>query len=168
MNFQLSEQYYNEGQHHLVGAVNSPVRAFQSVGGNPLFIKKAKGSYITDVDGNQYVDLVLSYGPMILGHRYKPVEKAVKKALKKGTTFGASSKNEIELANLVCSAFPNMDKVRFVSSGTEAVLSAIRLARAFTGKDKILFSGITVIQMHCWWQQVLDWQPCLSWKQRIA
>lgn len=125
-----------------MGAVNSPVRAFRSVGGSPVFIEKAEGSKIVDVDGNSYVDLVLSYGPMILGHRHPKVEKAVEKALKKGYTFGASTAGEIELAELVCGAFPGMDKVRFVNSGTEAVLSAIRLARAYTGKNKIVkFSG---------------------------
>ncbi len=142
MTFKNSEKLYKQGLVNLVGAVNSPVRAFTSVGGNPLFIEKAKGSRITDVDGNEYVDLVLSYGPMILGHRHKKVRKAIKKALKKGYTFGASTENEIVLAKIVCDAFPGMDKVRFVSSGTEAVLSAIRLARAFTGNDKIIkFAG---------------------------
>ncbi len=142
MSFKNSEKLYKKGLVNLVGAVNSPVRAFASVGGNPLFIKKAKGSKIIDVDDNEYVDLVLSYGPMILGHRHKKVEKAIKKALKNGYTFGASTKNEIKLAKIVCDAFPSMDKVRFVSSGTEAVLSALRLARAFTGHDKIIkFAG---------------------------
>lgn len=142
MSFKKSEKLYKKGLTNLVGAVNSPVRAFASVGGNPLFIKKAKGSKITDVDGNEYVDLVVSYGPMILGHRHKKVEKAAKKALKNGYSFGASTQNEIKLAKIVCDAFPGMDKVRFVNSGTEAVLSGIRLARAFTGKDKIIkFSG---------------------------
>ncbi len=142
MSFKKSQKLYNKGLKNLVGAVNSPVRAFSSVGGNPLFIKKAKGSKITDVDGNEYVDLVLSYGPMILGHRHKKVEKQVKKTLKKGYSFGASTENEIKLAKIVCDAFPGMDKVRFVNSGTEAVLSGIRLARAFTGKDKVIkFSG---------------------------
>ncbi|WP_299104855.1 glutamate-1-semialdehyde 2,1-aminomutase [uncultured Tenacibaculum sp.] len=142
MNFKKSQELYQQGLVNLVGAVNSPVRAFASVGGNPLFIKKAKGSKITDVDGNSYVDLVLSYGPMILGHRHKKVQKAITKALKNGYSFGASTKNEIKLAKIVCDAFPGMDKVRFVNSGTEAVLSGIRLARAFTGKDKIIkFSG---------------------------
>lgn len=126
----------------MVGAVNSPVRAFASVGGNPLFIKKGKGSQIVDVDDNKYVDFVLSYGPMILGHRHKKVQNAILKALKNGYTFGASTESEIKLAEIVCDAFPGMDKVRFVSSGTEAVLSAIRLARAFTGHDKIVkFAG---------------------------
>ncbi len=142
MKFKKSEKLYKKGLKHLVGAVNSPVRAFSSVGGNPLFIKKAKGTKITDVDGNKFVDLVLSYGPMILGHRHKKVQKAVEKALKNGYSFGASTENEIKLAKIVCDAFPGMDKVRFVNSGTEAVLSGIRLARAFTGKDKIIkFAG---------------------------
>ncbi len=142
MKLEKSIELYTKGQKHLVGAVNSPVRAFKSVGGVPLFIDKAEGSKIFDVDGNEYIDLVLSYGPMILGHRNRKVEKAVKKALKKGTTFGASTKGEIKLAKIVCNAFPGMDKVRFVNSGTEAVLSAIRLARAFTGNNKIIkFAG---------------------------
>ncbi len=142
MKFKNSEKLYQQGLEHLVGAVNSPVRAFASVGGNPLFIKKGKGSKIIDVDNNKYIDYVLSYGPMILGHRNKNVEKAIQKALRNGYTFGASTKNEIKLAKIVCAAFPTIDKVRFVNSGTEAVLSALRLARAFTGKDKIIkFSG---------------------------
>ena len=142
MNFKNSKELYKKGLVNLVGAVNSPVRAFSSVGGNPLFIKKAKGSKIMDVDGNTYVDLVVSYGPMILGHRHKSVEKAAKNALKNGYSFGASTENEIKLAKIVCDAFPEMDKVRFVNSGTEAVISGVRLARAFTGKDKIIkFSG---------------------------
>ena len=142
MNFNKSQELYKQGLEHLVGAVNSPVRAFSSVGGNPLFIKKAKGSKIIDVDGNRYIDLVLSYGPMILGHRHRKVDRAISKSLKYGYTFGASTENEIKLAEIVCSAFPAMDKVRFVNSGTEAVISGIRLARAFTGRDKIIkFSG---------------------------
>ncbi|WP_233885097.1 glutamate-1-semialdehyde 2,1-aminomutase [Tenacibaculum piscium] len=142
MEFKKSQKLYKKGLVNLVGAVNSPVRAFSSVGGNPLFIKKAKGSKITDVDNNTYIDLVLSYGPMILGHRHKKVQKAITKALKNGYSFGASTENEIKLAKIVCDAFPGMDKVRFVNSGTEAVLSGIRLARAFTGKDKIIkFAG---------------------------
>lgn len=142
MNFSNSKKLYNKGLVNLVGAVNSPVRAFASVGGNPLFIKKAKGSKIIDVDGNKYLDLVLSYGPMILGHRHKKVQQAVTKSLKNGYSFGATTANEIKLAKIVCDAFPGMDKVRFVNSGTEAVLSGIRLARAFTGKDKIIkFAG---------------------------
>ena len=142
MNFDRSKRLFEEGQKNLVGAVNSPVRAYKSVGGTPLFIKKAKGSKIIDVDNNQYIDLVLSYGPMILGHRPKKIEKSIVKALKNGYTFGATSAGEIELAKIICDAFPSMDKVRFVNSGTEAVLSALRLARAFTNKNKIIkFSG---------------------------
>ncbi len=142
MNTKQSKKLYKKGLKHLVGAVNSPVRAFNSVGGNPLFIDRAYQSRIVDVDDNEYVDYVLSYGPMILGHGHKKVVKAVKEATDKGFSFGASTKGEIELAELVCSAFPDMDKVRFVNSGTEAVLSAIRLARAYTGKDQIIkFSG---------------------------
>ena len=142
MNFDRSKRLFEEGQKNLVGAVNSPVRAYKSVGGTPLFIKKAKGSKIVDVDNNQYIDLVLSYGPMILGHRPKKIEKSIVKALKNGYTFGATSAGEIELAKIICDAFPGMDKVRFVNSGTEAVLSALRLARAFTNKNKIIkFSG---------------------------
>ena len=142
MKFKKSEELYKEGLVHLVGAVNSPVRAFTSVGGNPLFIKKGNGSKITDVDGNEYIDLVLSYGPMILGHRHRKVRRGLAKALRNGYSFGASTENEIILAKIVCDAFPGMDKVRFVNSGTEAVISGVRLARSFTGKDKIIkFAG---------------------------
>jgi len=142
MKLEKSIELYTKGKKHLVGAVNSPVRAFKSVGGVPIFIDHAKGSKITDVDGNEYIDMVLSYGPMILGHRNSVVEKTIKKHLKKGYTFGASTKGEIIMAGMVCDAFPGMDKVRFVNSGTEAVLSAIRLARAFTNKNKIIkFAG---------------------------
>ena len=142
MNLEKSLELFIKGQKHLVGAVNSPVRAYKSVGGVPLFIQKAKGSKIIDVDRNRYIDLVLSYGPMILGHRDKRVEKSILKALKNGYTFGATSKGELKIAKIVCDSFPGMDKVRFVNSGTEAVLSALRLARAYTNKDKIIkFSG---------------------------
>jgi len=142
MNNTKSKELYKKGQKHLVGAVNSPVRAFNSVGGNPLFMEKASGSKIYDVDGNKYIDLVLSYGPMILGHGNKKVIEAVQEQVELGFTFGASTENEIELAELVCRAFPGMDKVRFVNSGTEAILSAIRLARAFTNKNHIVkFAG---------------------------
>jgi len=142
MNNEKSQELYEAGQKHLVGAVNSPVRAFSSVGGNPLFMDKAAGSKIYDVDGNEYIDLVLSYGPMILGHGNEKVLAAVNKQVAKGFTFGASTENEITLAQIVCEAFPGMDKVRFVNSGTEAILSAIRLARAYTGKNHIIkFAG---------------------------
>ncbi|MDG1477507.1 MAG: glutamate-1-semialdehyde 2,1-aminomutase [Vicingaceae bacterium] len=142
MNNTKSQELYAAGQQHLVGAVNSPVRAFSSVGGNPLFMERAQGSKIYDVDGNEYIDLVLSYGPMILGHANNKVIEAVQKQVCTGFTFGASTEDEIKLAKIVCDAFPGMDKVRFVNSGTEAILSAIRLARAFTGKNHILkFAG---------------------------
>lgn len=142
MKLQKSKDLYTKAKLNLVGGVNSPVRAFKAVGGTPIFIDKAKGCNIVDVDGNKYIDLVLSYGPMILGHCNKKVAKTVANQLKKGTTFGATTEGEIELAKIVCDAFPSIDKIRFVNSGTEAVMSAIRLARAFTGKDKIIkFSG---------------------------
>ena len=126
----------------MVGGVNSPVRAFNSVGGNPLFIEKGEGVYITDVDGNEYIDLIGSYGPLILGHAHPKVNEAVKAAADKSYTYGASTEGEVEMAELVKEAYPQLDKVRFVNSGTEAVLSAIRLARAYTGKNKIVkFAG---------------------------
>src|SRR3972149_3989784 len=142
MNNKKSQELYNKGLKHMVGAVNSPVRAFKSVGGNPLFMERAHGSKIYDVDGNEYIDLVLSYGPMILGHGNNKVIEAVQRQVCTGFSFGASTENEIILAEMVCEAFPGMDKVRFVNSGTEAILSAIRLARAFTNKNHIIkFAG---------------------------
>ena len=142
MNTTKSEELYKRGQKHMVGAVNSPVRAFQSVGGTPIFIDHGKGAYVYDVDGNEYVDLVQSYGPMILGHGHPKVLEAVNNAIAKGFSYGASTEAEIELAEIICDAFPGMDMVRLVNSGTEAVFSAIRLARAFTGKNKIIkFDG---------------------------
>ncbi|MGV6861999.1 MAG: glutamate-1-semialdehyde 2,1-aminomutase [Putridiphycobacter sp.] len=142
MKFQKSKALFEKGSQHMVGAVNSPVRAFNSVGGNPIFIEKGNGAYLTDVDGNEYVDYVLSYGPMFLGHANEQVKNDVKLALENSFSFGASTEKEIELADLICSAFPNMDKVRMVNSGTEAVMSAIRLARAYTGKNQIIkFAG---------------------------
>ncbi len=142
MNNTKSQELYAAGQKHLVGAVNSPVRAFNSVGGNPLFMERAHGSKIYDVDGNEYIDMVLSYGPMILGHGNDKVVASVQKQVCTGFTFGASTEDEITLAEMVCDAFPGMDKVRFVNSGTEAILSAIRLARAFTNKNHIIkFAG---------------------------
>lgn len=124
------------------GGVNSPVRAFKAVGGNPLFIDKAKGSRIYDVDGNSYIDYVLSWGPMILGHAFPRVVSALKKAAEKGTSYGAPTALEVELAELVLKIYPSMDRVRMVNSGTEATMSAIRAARGFTGRDKIIkFEG---------------------------
>jgi glutamate-1-semialdehyde 2,1-aminomutase len=142
MNLSKSETLYQRATKTMVGGVNSPARAFKSVGGNPLIIGSAKGAMIKDVDGNEYIDYVLSYGPMIIGHVHPHVQEMVVKTLEKGYSFGATSENEVILAEKVCSAFPNMDKVRFVNSGTEAVMSAIRLARAYSGKNKIIkFAG---------------------------
>ncbi len=137
-----SEELFKRACKTMVGGVNSPVRAFKSVGGNPLFMKSAQGAYCYDVDDNVYIDLVLSYGPMILGHGHKDVIEAVSAQVKTGFSYGASTEQEIILAEIICSAFPDIDKVRFVNSGTEAVLSAIRLARAYTQKNKIVkFAG---------------------------
>lgn len=142
MNTLKSEELYKRGLNCMVGAVNSPVRAFQAVGKTPIFIDHAQGGYVYDVDENSYVDLVQSYGPMILGHGHPKVLEAVNKAITKGFSFGASTEGEIELAEIICNAFPGMDMVRLVNSGTEAVFSAIRLARAFTNKIKIIkFDG---------------------------
>jgi glutamate-1-semialdehyde 2,1-aminomutase len=142
MNLEQSASLFERAKKSLVGGVNSPVRAFNSVGGNPLFIEKGEGVHIFDVDGNEYIDLIGSYGPLILGHAHPSALKSVKDAADKSFTYGASTLGEVELAELVKVAFPQMDKVRFVNSGTEAVISAIRLTRAFTGKNKIIkFAG---------------------------
>lgn len=124
------------------GGVNSPVRAFRAVGGYPLFINKAKGSRIYDVDGNAFIDYVLSWGPLILGHAPAPIIKAIKKCIGKGTSYGAPTQLEIEIAQLIMKFYPSIEKVRMVNSGTEAVMGAIRVARGFTKKDKIVkFEG---------------------------
>lgn len=124
------------------GGVNSPVRAFKAVGGNPPFIEKAKGPMIYDADGNSYIDYVLSWGPMILGHAHPRVVRALKSAVERGTSYGAPTSLEVTLAELVLGIFPSMDKVRMVNSGTEATMSAIRVARGFTGRDKVIkFEG---------------------------
>src|SRR5271163_4426041 len=124
-----SKKLFLEAQKHLVGGVNSPVRAFKGVGGTPIFMARGKGPYLIDVDGNRYIDLVGSWGPLILGHVPLEVLNQVRRVLRKGFTFGAPSVLETELAMLVKKAFPSIHKVRFVSSGTEATLSALRLAR---------------------------------------
>ncbi len=137
-----SRKLFKEAKKHIPGGVNSPVRAFRSVGGEPLFIQKAKGSKIFDVDGKTYIDYVLSWGPMILGHAHPRVTAALKQALVNGTSFGAPTEREVLLAKLVKKAVPSIDLVRMVSSGTEATMSAIRAARGFTGRDKIVkFDG---------------------------
>ncbi len=137
-----SEYLYERAKKFIPGGVNSPARAFKSVGGVPVFFNKAKGSIITDEDGNEYIDFVGSWGPMILGHAYPAVVKAVQDAAFNSTSFGAPTIVEIEMAELVQQMVPNVDKVRMVNSGTEACMSAVRLARGYTGKDKIIkFEG---------------------------
>lgn len=137
-----SDALYRKAVGLMPGGVNSPVRAFKAVGGSPIFIKRAKGSRIYDEDGNEYLDYVLSWGPMILGHAHKSVVTALKKAVEKGTSYGAPTALEIELAELVIKAYPSIEKIRMVNSGTEATMSAIRAARGFTGRDRIIkFEG---------------------------
>jgi len=142
MEWKKSNRLYKRACELIPGGVNSPVRAFRAVGGNPIFIDRGKGSKIYDVDGNAYIDYVLSWGPLILGHSHPKVVNALKKAAEKGTSYGAPTPLEIELAELVLKVYPSMDKVRMVNSGTEATMSAIRVARGFTGRDKIIkFEG---------------------------
>src|SRR3954451_14019457 len=137
-----SSELFRESQKHMPGGVNSPVRAFKSVGRDPLFISRAKGSKIYDADGNEYIDYIGSWGPMILGHANERVINAIKEAAENSTSFGASSEKEIELAKLVKKFVPSIEIVRMVNSGTEATMSAMRLARGFTGRDKIVkFEG---------------------------
>ena len=142
MNYKRSSALFREAQKVIPGGVNSPVRAFKAVGGDPIFVEKAEGAYLFDVDGNKYIDYINSWGPMILGHAHKPVVNAVIEKAKKGTSYGMPTEIETEIAGLAVSMVPNIDKIRFVNSGTEACMSAIRLARGFTGKDKIIkFAG---------------------------
>ncbi|MBO0780804.1 MAG: glutamate-1-semialdehyde 2,1-aminomutase [Ktedonobacteraceae bacterium] len=137
-----SHELYEEAQQLLPGGVNSPVRAFRGVGGNPVFIDHASGPYLYDVDGNRYLDYVQSWGPMILGHTFPPVLEAVIEASRNGFSFGAPTQAESELARLVCECVPSVQMLRCVNSGTEATMSALRLARAYTGRSKIIkFSG---------------------------
>lgn len=142
MNISRSEQLFSRAQQSIPGGVNSPVRAFKSVGGNPIFLQRAKGAYLYDVDGNQYIDYINSWGPMILGHAFEPVVEAIQKKAVESTSFGAPTELEVEMAELVKSMVPNVDLVRMVSSGTEACMSALRLARGFTGRNKFIkFEG---------------------------
>ena len=142
MNSSKSQELFQRAQLSIPGGVNSPVRAFRSVGGTPLFMKKAKGAYLYDADGNQYIDYINSWGPMILGHAHELVVKAIYDQVEGSTSFGAPTELEIEMAELIKSMAPNVDLIRMVSSGTEACMSAIRLARGFTGKNKIIkFEG---------------------------
>jgi glutamate-1-semialdehyde 2,1-aminomutase len=138
----MSDSRFQEAQKYIPGGVNSPVRAFKSVGGEPVFIKRAKGAYLWDADDNQYIDYVGSWGPMILGHAHPEVIAAVQASVENGLSFGAPTELETTLARKICDLIPSIDKVRMVSSGTEATMSALRLARGFTGRDKILkFEG---------------------------
>lgn len=142
MLYERSSRLFAEASEVIPGGVNSPVRAFKAVGGTPIFVKEAKGAYLFDEDGNRYIDYINSWGPMILGHAYPPVVDAVIERAKKGTSFGTPTALETEIAALAVSMVPNIDKIRFVNSGTEACMSAIRLARGFTGREKIIkFAG---------------------------
>lgn len=142
MLYQRSSQLFVEANEVIPGGVNSPVRAFKGVGGFPIFIKEAQGAYLYDEDGNKYIDYINSWGPMILGHAHEPVVQAIIEKAKKGTSFGTPTELETKIAQLAISMVPNIDKIRFVNSGTEACMSAIRLARGYTERDKIIkFSG---------------------------
>ncbi len=142
MIYQSSKSLFERAQQSIPGGVNSPVRAFKSVGGTPLFITKAHGAYLYDADGNEYIDFINSWGPMILGHAYEPVVKAIQERAALSTSFGAPTELEIEIAELIKTMSPGIDLIRMVNSGTEACMSAIRLARGFTGKNKFIkFEG---------------------------
>ena len=142
MRYERSSALFAQAKQVIPGGVNSPVRAFKAVGGTPIFIQKAKGAYLFDEDGNQYIDFISSWGPLILGHSYKPVVQAVQNQAEKGTSYGIPTELETNIAELALSMAPNIDKIRFVNSGTEACMSAVRLARGFTGREKIIkFSG---------------------------
>src|SRR5881275_1403480 len=137
-----SKELFTRAQQSIPGGVNSPVRAFKSVGGTPVFMQRAQGAYLYDVDGNRYIDYINSWGPMILGHAFEPVVKAIQDKALDSTSFGAPTELEVEMAELVKSMVPNVDLIRMVSSGTEACMSAIRLARGYTGRNKIIkFEG---------------------------
>jgi glutamate-1-semialdehyde 2,1-aminomutase len=142
MIYKRSSKLFAEAEQVIPGGVNSPVRAFKGVGGTPIFVKEAKGAYLYDEDGNKLIDYINSWGPMLLGHAFEPVVDAVIEKTKNGTSFGMPTEIETEIAKLAVSMVPNIDKIRFVNSGTEACMSAVRLARGFTGKDKIIkFAG---------------------------
>jgi len=141
-NINHSKQLFKQAQRYLPGGVDSPVRAFKAVGGTPLFIKRGKGSRLYDEDGNEFIDYVGSWGPLILGHAHPRVVRAIKKAVEHGSSFGAPTELETRLAKLICEAMPSIEMLRFVNSGTEATMSAIRLARAFTSRNKVVkFAG---------------------------
>jgi glutamate-1-semialdehyde 2,1-aminomutase len=139
-----SQSLFSQAQKVIPGGVNSPVRAFRSVGGTPIFIREAAGAKIIDTDGNEYIDYVASWGPMILGHSHPEVVAAIRDAAGRGTSYGAPTALEIGMAERLVSAFPSIEMVRMVSSGTEATMTAIRLARGWTGREKI------VMPIPCW------------------
>lgn len=142
MIYKRSSELFSQAQKVLPGGVNSPVRAFNSVGGTPIFVKKAQGAYLYDEDGNQFIDYIASWGPLLFGHTYQPVIDAVIERAKRGTSFGMPTEIETQIAELAVKMVPNIDKIRFVNSGTEACMSAIRLARGYTNREKIIkFSG---------------------------
>jgi glutamate-1-semialdehyde 2,1-aminomutase len=142
MQTETSKTLFETARHYIPGGVNSPVRAFRAVGGTPLFIRSAKGAYLYDEDGNQYIELINSWGPMILGHAPEVIEKAVVDAVSGSLSFGAPTRREVEMAELITQMIPSVEKVRMVNSGTEACMSAIRLARGYTGREKIIkFAG---------------------------
>lgn len=142
MIYKRSSALFAEAQKVIPGGVNSPVRAFKAVGGDPIFVKRAKGAYLYDEDGNKLIDYIASWGPLILGHAFDPVVEAVKERAALGTSYGMPTELETKIAELAVSMVPNIDKIRFVNSGTEACMSAVRLARGYTGRDKIIkFTG---------------------------
>jgi glutamate-1-semialdehyde 2,1-aminomutase len=142
LNNKVSLELFQRAQNSIPGGVNSPVRAFRAVGGNPLFIKSARGAHLYDEDGNDYIDMINSWGPMILGHAHEMVQEAVQKVLPDSFSFGAPTRREVEMAELIVEMVPSVEKVRMVNSGTEATMSAIRVARGYTGRDKIIkFEG---------------------------
>lgn len=142
MQINKSESLFKKAQHFIPGGVNSPVRAFKAVGGNPIFIKRADGAYIYDEDDNAYIELINSWGPMVLGHNHPVIREAVIKAMERGTSFGAPTAMEVQVAELITELVPSVEKVRMVNSGTEATMSAVRLARGYTGRDKFIkFEG---------------------------
>ena len=142
MRYQRSSTLFKSAKNVIPGGVNSPVRAFKAVGGTPVFVQKAKGAYLFDEDGNTFIDYISSWGPMILGHAFEPVIKAVKERADRGTSYGMPTELETQIAKLAVKMIPNIDQIRMVNSGTEACMSAVRLARGFTGKEKIIkFAG---------------------------
>ena len=142
MRYKRSSALFAQAKKVIPGGVNSPVRAFKAVGGTPIFIKEAKGAYLFDEDDHRYIDFISSWGPLILGHGYKPVVEAVQNQADKGTSYGIPTALETKIAELATTMAPNIDKIRFVNSGTEACMSAVRLARGYTNREKIIkFSG---------------------------